>query len=113
MLSIEKHPDADKLVVCQMDVGDKQVQIVTGAKNLTVGDVVPTCLHGAHLPGGVVIKKTKMRGVESNGMLCSFAELGLTLHDLPYADPRRHSGVSKRRRRSGAGPACDPCAGAG
>ncbi len=87
VLSIEKHPDADKLVVCQIDVGDKQVQIVTGAKNLTVGDVVPTCLHGAHLPGGVVIKKTKMRGVESNGMLCSFAELGLTLHDLPYADP--------------------------
>ena len=46
VLSIEKHPDADKLVVCQIDVGDKQVQIVTGAKNLTVGDVVPTCLHG-------------------------------------------------------------------
>lgn len=87
ILSIEKHPDADKLVICQVDVGEKTVQIVTGATNLTAGDVVPACLHGARLPGGVVIKKTKMRGVESNGMLCSFAELGLTLHDLPYADP--------------------------
>lgn len=87
ILSIEPHPDADKLVICQVDVGSQQVQIVTGATNLQVGDVVPACLHGAHLPGGIVIKKTKMRGVESNGMLCSFAELGLTLHDLPYADP--------------------------
>ena len=87
ILSIEKHPDADKLVICQVDVGAKQVQIVTGAKNLKVGDVVPACLDGAKLPGGVVIKKTNMRGVESNGMLCSFAELGLTHNDLPYADP--------------------------
>jgi len=87
ILSIEKHPDADKLVICQVDVGDKTTQIVTGATNLSVGDIVPACLHGARLPGGVVIKKAKMRGVESNGMLCSFAELGLTLHDLPYADP--------------------------
>ena len=87
ILSIENHPDADKLVICQVDVGAKQVQIVTGAKNLKVGDVVPACLDGAKLPGGVVIKKTNMRGVESNGMLCSFAELGLTHNDLPYADP--------------------------
>ncbi|WP_458862104.1 phenylalanine--tRNA ligase subunit beta [Acidaminobacterium chupaoyuni] len=87
VLQIEPHPDADKLVICQMDVGDKTVQILTGAKNLKVGDVVPACLHNARLPGGVVIKKTKMRGVESNGMLCSFAELGLTHNDCPYADP--------------------------
>ncbi len=94
ILSIEKHPDADKLVICQVDVGDKTTQIVTGATNLSVGDIVPACLHGARLPGGVVIKKAKMRGVESNGMLCSFAELGLTLHDLPYADP---NGITPNR----------------
>ena len=86
ILSIDKHPDADKLVVCQIDIGkDQPVQIVTGATNLKVGDLVPAALHPSKLPGGVVIKKTKMRGIESNGMLCSIAELGLTLHDCPYA----------------------------
>ncbi|MBE6994701.1 MAG: phenylalanine--tRNA ligase subunit beta [Ruminococcaceae bacterium] len=85
VLSIEKHPDADKLVVCSIDVGKAEpVQIVTGAKNLKVGDLVPAALHPAKLPGGE-IKKTVMRGVESNGMLCSIAELGLTLNDCPYA----------------------------
>lgn len=86
VLQIDKHPDAEKLVICQMDVGGgKTEQILTGAKNLQVGDVVPACLNGAHLPNGTVITSTMMRGVASNGMLCSFAELGLTLHDLPYA----------------------------
>ena len=86
VLSIEKHPDADKLVICMIDVGaEKPVQIVTGATNLKVGDLVPAALHPAKLPGGIEIKKTVMRGVESNGMLCSIAELDLTLHECPYA----------------------------
>lgn len=83
--SIEKHPDADKLVVCQIDVGYDVLQIVTGAKNLTVGDIIPVATDGATLPNGVKIKKGKLRGVESNGMLCSIAELGVTLGDFPYA----------------------------
>ncbi len=83
--SIEKHPDADKLVVCQIDIGEQVLQIVTGAKNLKVGDIVPVATDGATLPNGVKIKKGKLRGVESNGMLCSIAELGVTLGDFPYA----------------------------
>ena len=86
VLSIEPHPDADKLVICQMDVGKEEpVQIVTGAKNLTAGDIVPAALHKSRLPGGVRITRGKLRGVVSNGMLCSFQELGLTLHDVPGA----------------------------
>ena len=86
VLSIEKHPDADKLVVCSIDVaGERPLQIVTGASNLTVGDVVPVCLDGAVLPDGKKIKKGKLRGVLSEGMLCSLSELGLTAHDFPYA----------------------------
>lgn len=86
ILSIEKHPDADKLVVCQVDIAkDTPVQIVTGATNVAVGDVIPVCLDGAKLPGGKVIKKGKLRGVVSEGMLCSLSELGLTTHDFPYA----------------------------
>ena len=85
VLSIDKHPDADKLVVCQVDVGDKTIQIVTGASNLTVGDLVPVALDGSTLPGGVKIKKGKLRGVESCGMMCSVAELNLTVNDFPYA----------------------------
>lgn len=85
VLSIEKHPDADKLVVCQLDMGGEQLQIVTGAKNLTVGDLVPVATDGACLPNGVKIKKGKLRGVVSQGMMCSIAELGVTLGDFPYA----------------------------
>ena len=85
VLSIEKHPDADKLVVCQIDIGTKTLQIVTGAHNLTVGDLVPVATDGSTLPGGVKIKKGKLRGVESCGMMCSIAELGVTLGDFPYA----------------------------
>lgn len=81
ILKIEKHPDADKLVVCQIDMGEGPVQIVTGAKNVREGQIVPVAQVGAHLPGDIVIKAGKLRGVESNGMLCSIAELGLT-HEL-------------------------------
>ncbi len=83
--SIEKHPDADKLVITQIDIGDKVLQIVTGAQNLKVGDIVPVATDGSTLPNGVKIKKGKLRGVESNGMLCSIAELGITQGDFPYA----------------------------
>lgn len=86
VLSVTPHPDADKLVVCSVNVGaDEPVQIVTGATNVNEGDIVPVCLDGANLPGGKVIKKGKLRGVLSNGMLCSLSELGLTEHDFPYA----------------------------
>lgn len=86
VLSIDKHPDADKLVVCKIDAGCADaLQIVTGASNLAVGDMVPVCLDGALLPGGKKIKKGKLRGVMSEGMLCSLGELGLTVHDFPYA----------------------------
>ncbi|MBE6707708.1 MAG: phenylalanine--tRNA ligase subunit beta [Ruminococcaceae bacterium] len=86
VLSVEKHPDADKLVVCSVDIGrDAPVQIVTAATNVTPGAVVPVATDGSHLPGGVKIKKGKLRGVVSEGMFCSIAELGLTLHDMPGA----------------------------
>ncbi len=86
VLSIEPHPNADSLVVCQVDVGAGQpIQIVTGASNLKPGDVVPAALDGATLPGGVKIKKGKLRGEESNGMLCSLGELGLSGGDFPFA----------------------------
>lgn len=77
LLKIEKHPDADKLQICQVDIGNEVIQIVTGANNIKEGDVVPAALHGSTLAGGVKIKKGKLRGVESNGMLCSEAELGI------------------------------------
>ena len=78
ILEIVAHPDSDHMVVCQVDVGgDAPVQIVTGAWNVHVGDYVPAALHGAHLPGGVKIEKGKLRGVESNGMMCSTRELEL------------------------------------
>ncbi len=86
VLSVERHPDADKLVVCQVNVGkDAPIQIVTGATNVTVGALVPCALDNSTLPGGIKIKKGKLRGVESNGMMCSIAELGVTLNDFPYA----------------------------
>ncbi len=85
ILSVEKHPDADKLVVCSVDVGEKQVQIVTAATNVKVDDLVPVCLDKSHLYDGTQIKKGKLRGVLSEGMFCSVAELGVTVHDFPYA----------------------------
>lgn len=89
ILDVKPHEDSDHLVVCQVDVGqDEPVQIVTGAPNIreeNIGDLVPAALDGSTLPGGVKIKKGKLRGVVSNGMLCSLGELGLTTHDFPYA----------------------------
>ena len=89
VVSIVRHENSDHMWVCQVDVGaEEPVQIVTGAQNVHEGDLVPTALHNSWLPGGVHITKGKLRGVKSNGMLCSFAELGLTQNDLPgaYAD---------------------------
>ena len=89
VLSMVRHPNSDHMFICQVDVGQEEpVQIVTGAQNVHEGDLVPAALHNSWLPGGVHITKGKLRGVESNGMLCSYKELGLTEHDCPeaYAD---------------------------
>ena len=87
VVTIEKHPDADKLVICGIDVGgDAPLQIVTGATNLFVGAMVPVALHGAKLPNGMEIKKGKLRGVVSEGMLCSGEELCLKEADYPGAE---------------------------
>ncbi|MDD6296797.1 MAG: phenylalanine--tRNA ligase subunit beta, partial [Firmicutes bacterium] len=86
VLSMTRHENSDHMWVCQVDVGkDEPVQIVTGAQNVHEGDLVPAALHNSYLPGGVHITKGKLRGVASNGMLCSLKELGLTLGDFPYA----------------------------
>ncbi len=80
---LARHPDSDHLWVCQVDIGSETVQIVTGAQNLKEGDIVPAALHGAMLPCGKEIKRGKLRGVESNGMLCGLDELGFTENDFP------------------------------
>ena len=87
ILEMKRHENSDHMWVCQIDVGrEEPVQIVTGAWNIHVGDLVPAALHKSVLPGGVKIEKGKLRGVESNGMLCSLKELGMTAeHDFPYA----------------------------
>ena len=89
VLAMERHPNSDHMWICQMDVGQEEpVQIVTGAQNVHEGDLVPAALHNSYLPGGIHITKGKLRCEKSNGMLCSFAELGLTQNDLPgvFAD---------------------------
>ena len=86
VLSMEKHPDSDHMWVCTVDVGaSAPLQIVTGAQNVRVGDLVPTATDGALLPNGMEIRSTELRGVRSDGMLCSLKELGLTTHDFPDA----------------------------
>lgn len=88
ILSVVPHENSDHLVVCKVDVGHASpdvLQIVTGASNVHEGDFVPVAMDGSTLTNGVKIKKGKLRGVESNGMLCSLGELGLTTHDFPYA----------------------------
>lgn len=86
VLSMVRHENSDHMWVCQVDVGQGEpVQIVTGAQNVHEGDLVPAALHNSYLPGGVHITKGKLRGVASNGMLCSLKELNLTLNDFPYA----------------------------
>ncbi len=85
LLSVEKHPDSDHLLICMVDVGQTEpVQIVTGAQNVKPGEYVPAALHKSLLPDGTVIKAGKLRGIPSNGMLCSIGELGLDEHDVPY-----------------------------
>ena len=87
LISVEKHPDSDHLLICMVDVGEAEpLQIVTGAQNVKPGEYVPVALNGSTLPGGVTIKSGKLRGVVSNGMLCSLGELGLTVNDFPYAE---------------------------
>ncbi|HWJ03301.1 MAG TPA: phenylalanine--tRNA ligase subunit beta, partial [Verrucomicrobiae bacterium] len=81
VVSMAKHPDADKLWVCQVEVGNETRQIVTGAQNVNTGDKVPVALDGATLPNGLSIKPAKLRGVSSNGMLCSIGELNLDPKD--------------------------------
>lgn len=86
IVKLEKHPDADKLQICQIDIGkDELVQIVTGAQNVSEGDLVPAALHNSLLPTGQVIKRGKLRGVLSDGMLCSGEELKLTEEDYKGA----------------------------
>ena len=91
---IDKHPDADKLVICQVDIGDRQIQIVTGAPNVYDGMKTPVCLDGGRVagghdgsrtPGGIKIKKGKLRGIESDGMMCSIEELGSSRDYYPDA----------------------------
>ncbi len=89
VVSKEKHPEADKLNVCQVDVGEEELQqIVCGAPNVDEGQKVIVARPGARLPGGIKIKKAKLRGVESNGMICSLQELGVEGRLVPkaYAD---------------------------
>ena len=86
--SIVKHPDSDHLVICQVNVGSEVIQIVTGAPNVFEGAYVPVALDGAHLPGGVKIKKGKLRGVVSNGMMCSGPELEIPEGLYPIAETR-------------------------
>ena len=84
--AMEKHPDSDHLWICKLDAGEKHghdIQIVTGAQNVFVGALVPAALPVAKLPGDIVIKAGKLRGIESNGMLCSMGELKLTAHECP------------------------------
>ncbi len=83
ILTIEKHPDADKLVITKVDVGNEKLQIVTGASNIKEGDIVPIAKNGSELPGGIHIKTGKLRGIESCGMMCSIGELGLSIEDYP------------------------------
>ena len=86
VLSMVRHPNSDHMWICQVDVGrDEPVQIVTGAWNVHVGDLVPAALHKSTLPGGKKIEKGKLRGEVSNGMLCGLSELGLDERDFPYA----------------------------
>ncbi|MBO4356154.1 MAG: phenylalanine--tRNA ligase subunit beta [Clostridia bacterium] len=86
VVEIVRHPNSDHMFICQVDVGQESpVQIVTGAQNVFSGALVPAAVAPAKLPGGVTIKAGKLRGEDSNGMLCSIAELGLTTHEVPYA----------------------------
>jgi phenylalanyl-tRNA synthetase beta chain len=86
ILTLEKHPDADRLQVAKIDIGSEAIQVVTGAWNIKEGDCIPVALHGSTLPGGKKITKGKLRGIESNGMMCSMEELCVNKEDYPDAD---------------------------
>lgn len=81
--SIEPHPNADKLIVTRVDTGEEKLQIITAATNVSEGDVIPVAVEGARLAGGLVIKRAKLRGVESRGMMCSGQELGIDPKTMP------------------------------
>ena len=88
IVKIEPHENSDHLQICQVEIGNGQItQIVTGAQNVFEGAIVPAAIPTAKLPGNVVIKSGKLRGVESHGMLCSMGELELTEHDMPGKEP--------------------------
>lgn len=112
--TMEQHPDADKLVVCQVNVGTENLQIVTGAKNVKVGDMIPLVLDGGKVaaahgddteyPEGIKIKKGKLRGIESNGMMCGIEELGSSRDFYPEAP---EDGVYVFQEESGVKPGDD------
>lgn len=83
VLKTEKHPDSDHLIICQVNIGDSKVQIVTGAPNVNENDIVAVAKDGSELPGGIKIKKGMLRGVESCGMMCSCSELKIPLTRFP------------------------------
>ena len=86
VISMERHTNSDHMWVCKIDVGgEHELQIVTGAQNVNIGDLVPVALDGSTLPGGKEIRTGKLRGELSEGMLCSLGELGLEQRDFPYA----------------------------
>ncbi len=86
VISMERHTNSDHMWVCKIDVGgERELQIVTGAQNVNIGDLVPVALNGSTLPGGKEIHTGKLRGELSEGMLCSLGELGLEQRDFPYA----------------------------
>ena len=86
VVEIKRHENSDHMWICQVDVGEEApIQIVTGAQNVSQGDLVPVAKHNSTLPGGVKITKGKLRGEKSNGMLCSYKELGMTDNDWPYS----------------------------
>lgn len=83
IVEIAQHPNAEKLIICQVDVGEEIIQIVTGATNVFVGAYIPVALHGSMIAGGIRIKKGKLRGEISNGMLCSLEEMGFDDGSIP------------------------------
>ena len=86
IIKLEKHPDADRLQICSIDIGENEpLQIVTGAENVFEGALVPVAMVGCHLPNGLHIKEAKLRGVASAGMLCSGEELCIKEADYPGA----------------------------
>ncbi|MDO7787094.1 YtpR family tRNA-binding protein [Desulforamulus aquiferis] len=97
IISTERHPDAEKLTVCTVNVGQEEpLQIICGASNVAPGIKVPVALHGAKLPGGKKIKKGKLRGVLSNGMICAQDELGFDgeIEGIWILDPEAQIGTA-------------------